>query len=389
MSRRAAFLPYQPRSILNKARRPDHWFWTRYSAHPYVGCQHGCEFCYCREQKYSPYDDPDDFAHVIKVKENAPDLLRRALQRAPVDLVFTGDYQPAERKFELSRRLLEVCRDLGFPVFVLERSPFVLRDLDLLQDINAGAPSIVAFSILSTPEAPSYQRVHALERLAPAAEKRFAAMARVAAAGILTGACLMPILPGISDDEATLESVIRWTADHGGKFVLAGSLTLSDQQRDYFLNVLHDRFPELLSLYRSAYPPGSYAPTAGRGLDAARRVRELCQKHGIADRIPRPVLPGDKRALNKRIVERLAHQVYTMELEGQPGHRIWAQRKAAWAIEDLEQNIGLVYRRMGLKGLQTIPGVGPALARVIEPWITAETLGGSAGPGVRERSESP
>ena len=64
-----------------------------------------------------------------------------------------------------------------------------------------------------------------------------------------------------------------------------------------------------------------------------------------------------------------------MELEGQPGHRIWAQRKAAWAIEDLEQNIGLVYRRMGLKGLQTIPGVGPALARVIEPWIADEATG--------------
>ncbi len=372
MARRAAFIPYEPRSILNKARRPDHWFWTRYSVHPYVGCQHGCDFCYCREQKYSPYDAPDDFAYVIKVKENAPDLLRRALQRAPRDLVFTGDYQPAERKFQLSRRLLEVCRDLRFPVFVLERSPLVLRDLDLLREVNAAAPSIVAFSVLSTPDSPSYERVSALERLAPAAEKRFAAMARFAEAGILTGTCLMPILPGVADDETTLEAVVRWTADHGGKFVLAGSLTLADQQRDYFFNVLHDRFPELLGLFRSIYPPGSYAPSGGRGLDVGRRVRELCRKHGLPDRIPRPALPDDKRALNKRIVERLADQAYTLELERQPGHRVWALRKAAWAIEDLEQNIGLVYRRMGLKGLQTIPGVGPSLARTIELWIGAE-----------------
>ena len=133
MARRTTFVPYTPRTILNKARRADSWFWTRYSAYPYIGCQHGCAFCYCRERKYSPYEDPEDFAHVIKVKENAPELLRRALGRVPIDTVFTGDYQPAERKFEVSKRMLQVCRDLGFPVFVLERSPLVLRDLELLQ----------------------------------------------------------------------------------------------------------------------------------------------------------------------------------------------------------------------------------------------------------------
>jgi Sulfatase-modifying factor enzyme 1 len=67
---------------------------------------------------------------VIKVKENAPDLLRRALSRVPVDAIATGDYQAAEKKFEVSRRMLEVCLELGFPVSVLERSPLVLRDLD-------------------------------------------------------------------------------------------------------------------------------------------------------------------------------------------------------------------------------------------------------------------
>ena len=95
MSRRTKFLLYRPKTILNKHKRADHWFWTRYSAYPYLGCQHGCEFCYCREQKYSPYDDADDFAYLIKVKENAPILLRKALVRAEIDLIFIGDYQPA------------------------------------------------------------------------------------------------------------------------------------------------------------------------------------------------------------------------------------------------------------------------------------------------------
>ena len=163
MKRRTRFVPYRPKSILNKGKRPDHFFWARYSAYPYTGCQHGCEFCYCRERKYYPYDDVNDFATLIRVKENAPSLLRRALSRVPVGVVFTGDYQPAERKYRLSRQMLEVCHELGFPVMVLERSPLVLRDLDLLQQINERATSVVAFSIISTPDSPDHERVRQLE----------------------------------------------------------------------------------------------------------------------------------------------------------------------------------------------------------------------------------
>src|SRR5512136_3264496 len=182
MSRRAVFLPYRPKTILNKGKRADHWFWTRYSAYPYLGCQHGCEFCYCREQKYAPHDDPLDFPYVIKVKENAPRLLRRALSRAPVDTIGLGDYQPAERKFGLTRQMLEVCAELGFPVFVLSRSPLVLRDLDLLQAINERARAAVSFSAISTPDSASYARVRRMENLAPAMEKRFEAMEKIAQA---------------------------------------------------------------------------------------------------------------------------------------------------------------------------------------------------------------
>jgi DNA repair photolyase len=366
MGRRATFVPYRPKTILNKHKRADHWFWTRYSAYPYIGCQHGCEFCYCREEKYYPYKDVNDFAYVIKVKENAPDLLRRALSRAPVDLVFTGDYQPVERKFQLSRQMLEVCYSLGFPVFVLERSPLVLRDLDLLQAIKARSTAVVAFSILSTPDSPGYERVRQMERLAPRLERRFAAMEEIAQAGILTGTCMMPVLPGVSDDDATLDDVVRWTADHGGKFILAGGLTLADQQRDYFLGVLRERFPDLLGFYQAQYPEGSYGPGHGRWRKVALKIKDLCEKYGISDRIPRPIIPGSKRALNKRIVEVLAEQLYCMELNGESSQRLWAYRKAAWAIEDLKQDVGLVYRRMGVKGLTSIENVGPRMAREVE-----------------------
>ncbi|HTX78590.1 MAG TPA: radical SAM protein, partial [Longilinea sp.] len=347
----------------------DHWFWTRYSAYPYIGCQHGCEFCYCRERHYCPYDDYHDFPYVIKVKENAPELLRKGLSRAPVDVVFTGDYQPLERRFEISRKMLEVCHDLGFPVFVLERSPLVLRDLDLLTAINKRARAVVAFSVIYTPDSPQAERICQMEHLAPTPDKRFAAMEKLAAAGIQTGTCLMPVLPGLCDNKANLEAVIRWTADHGGQFVLASGLTLADQQRDYFFGVLEQRFPDLLDLYRRIYPTGSYGASGNTWQKTALLIRELCERYGIRDRVPRPIIPGDKRALNKRIVEVLANRVHTMELENQTASRVWAYRKAAWAVEDLEQDIRLVYSQLGIKGLQSIPDIGPGLAPVVEKLI--------------------
>ena len=371
MARRAQFESYRPKTILNKHKRPDHWFWVRYTAYPYKGCQHGCEFCYCREEKYYPFDDPADFAFRIQPKENAPDLLRRALARAPVDLIGTGDYQPAERKYELSRRMLEICLELGFPVSILERSPLVLRDLDLIQEINDRATAVVFFSIISTPDSAGYKTVHQMERLAPPPEKRFAAMEELARAGILTGTCMMPILPGLCDDDASLQYVVKWTAEHGGQFVMAGGLTLADQQRDFFLGVLADRFPDLLEPYQALYPPNSYGPIRSNWQSTALRLRELCEQYGISDRMPRPIIPGDKRTLNKLVVEALANQTYYMELNDEPKHRVWAYRRAAWAIEDTPQDLGLIYRQMGLKGLESIQNVGPKMALVVESLLKA------------------
>jgi DNA repair photolyase len=311
------------------------------------------------------YEQLDEYAHLITIKENAPQLLRKALSRVPVDMVFTADYQPAERKFKLSRQMLEVCHELGFPVFVLTRSPLVTRDLDLLQSINQRTNAVVAFSIIATPESSGYASVSKLEGLAPKAERRFAAMEQIASVGILTGTVAMPLLPGLCEDETNLQLLAKWTAEHGGRFVLAGGLTLADQQKAFFLNVLRQSHPELMPLYTRLYPPGSYAqalPWRQTGMV----IHEACQKYHISDRIPRPIIPGEKRALNKRIVENLAYSLHMLELDNASLSKIWAYRKAAWAVEDLEQDIALVYRSMGRKGLESNPNVTPVMAGEIE-----------------------
>jgi len=381
MSQRTQFVSYQPKTILNKGKRADHWFWTRYSAYPYLGCQHGCVFCYCRERKYNPhkpqdtnvvYDmEADEFSHLIKIKENAPQLLRKALGRVPVDMVFIGDYQPAERKFKLSRQMLEVCLELRFPVFVLTRSPLVLRDLDLFEAINQRSRAVVGFSIISAPDSPGYMHTSQMEGLAPTADKRFKAMEEFAKVGILTGTVAMPLLPGLCDDDRNLEALALWTSRHGGKFILGGGLTLADQQKEFFMRVLRQNHPDMLSLYTRLYPAGSYSqaqPWRKVGL----RIREYCQREKISDRMPRPVIPGEKRYINKRIVEHLANKLYTLELENGNPNRIWSYRKTAWAVEDLEQDIGLVYHTMGAKGLESIPNVNAQIAKEIEPLLRSD-----------------
>ena len=155
-------------------------------------------------------------------------------------------------------------------------------------------------------------------------------------------------------------------------------MTLADQQRDYFFGVLRERFPDLVALYEHLYPKGSYGAIGQPWPVTGRRIRELCREAGISDRMPRPIIPGEKRGLNKRIVEKLANQAYELELDEAPAQRVWAYRKAAWAVEDIEQDIDLVYRTMGLRGLQSIRDVGPEMAGEIERLLDIPVLGGAA-----------
>ena len=159
--------------------------------------------------------------------------------------------------------------------------------------------------------------------------------------------CGDALLPGLCDDDQNLRALAKWTAGHGGKFILGAGLTLADQQKEFFMRVLCNRTnPDLLPLYTRLYPSGSYAQ-AQPWRQVGLRLRDYCQQEGISDRMPRPVIPGEKRSLNKRIVEQLASKLYTLELENANPSRIWAYRKAAWAVEDLEQDIGLIYQQHG------------------------------------------
>ena len=148
----------------------------------------------------------------------------------PPDVVACGDWQqPAEDRYGLSRAMLEVVLELGVPLFVVERSPLLTRDLDLLRPINQSAWVGVVYSISNLDQ----ELKLAFELRSPGLRRRLQAMQQLAQAGILVGTSLMPVIPGVGDDRWHLEQTVQATRDHGGSFVLAGGLTMEGLDRVY------------------------------------------------------------------------------------------------------------------------------------------------------------
>ncbi|MGD2077978.1 MAG: hypothetical protein PVH18_06320 [Chloroflexota bacterium] len=371
------FRPYETKKIVNVHKHVDGpWFWGKYTAHPYLGCRSGCEFCYLRGSRYLGRRDPETFDSLIQVKINAVERLRKEIARLEPDIISCGDWQqPAEDRFRLSRGMLQVVHEFNFPLFIVERSPLLTRDLDLLIQINQESWVGVVYSISSLD--PAVKR--AFEPRSPGVKRRLGAIARLASAGITVGASLMPILPYAGDDEASLEALIKAVKDHGGTFVMAGGLTMDGIQARRTLSAAHRYDSALVERWRKLYrwPVGaepSYGPPPAYNARLGLLVRDLCARHDLADRMPRYIRPGPL-AVNKRVAERLFIRTYDLELEQAPSQRIWAYRKAAWAVDELSDSIFERYRLGGQAELLRIAGLGESITTQIAQWLAEESSG--------------
>ncbi|MGH7495458.1 MAG: hypothetical protein ACREOO_24125, partial [bacterium] len=360
---RLEFQEYQPRKIVNVHRHVDPWFWNRYSAHPYVGCRSGCEFCYLRGGRYLGRRDPNTFDTLIQVKTNAAELLRRELARLNPEVISCGDWQqPAEDRYHLSRAMLEVVYDCNFPLFIVERSPLLIRDLDLLAAINQRTWVGVVLSY-SNVDAKLKQ---AFEPRSPGIKRRLQTMERLAQAGILVGASLMPIIPFAGDDESHLLDAVRATKEYGGKFVLGGGLTMAGVQAERTLAAAERLHPSSSSRWLELYGRNengelNYGPPRAYNARIGVRIRELCTRFNLADRMPR--FAGDGAlAINKRLAEKLFLKMFDLELAQASPQRIWAYRKAAWSVDELPESLGMIYEAQGEAGLRKLPSVIPGIA---------------------------
>jgi DNA repair photolyase len=367
------FREYHPRKIVNRHKHVDSWFWTKYSAHPYIGCRSGCEFCYLRGGQYLGRRDPDTFDTLIQVKMNAAELLRRELPRLEKDVLACGDWQqPAEDRYRLSRQMLEAVCEAGFPLFIVERSPLLTRDLDLLADIHqrSHVSVVISFSNLD----PALKR--AFEPRSPGLKRRLEMMSTLAQAGLLVGMSLMPVIPFVGDDVSHLEEAVRMTKDHGGAFVLVGGMTMEGVQAERTLAAAARLDPALEGHWRELFRwpeggrPANYGPPRAYQARLGNLVRELCAKHGLRDRMPRYIAPGPLAA-NKRLAEQLFLRTYDLELEQADESRLWAYRKAAWLVDEMTDDIAALYHQHGQPGLRRLPGIGQGLAGEMARWLQA------------------
>lgn len=248
------------RSALNRessGRMPFAW-----TINPYRGCEFGCKYCYARyTHEFMEMWDGKDFERKIYAKEAAPELLRAELRQAkdkglPIALgTATDPYQPAEKQFEVTKRMLEVFLEFGGLDFsITTKSVLILRDLELLVRISARHRFSVHLTITTTDE----RLARLLEPKAPPPAKRLEAVKQLSEAGIRVGVNAMPILPGLNDSDKALDVLAQAARRAGASFLYGNILFLTPSAMKEFLPFLQEEFPRLAKRYRKLYAHSAY-----------------------------------------------------------------------------------------------------------------------------------
>ena len=237
------FLNDHAKSILFKNDSPD--IPTAYSLNMYRGCEHGCAYCRARPyHEYLGFNAGIDFESKIMVKHDAPQLLRKAFENPkwePQSIMMSGNtdcYQPAERKYQLTRQLLEVFLEYRNPVSMLTKNALILRDLDLLKEL--ASQNLVSTLISVTSLDPDLRRK--LEPRTSTAKMKLKAMEGLAKAGVPIGVMVGPIIPGLNDNE--VPNILKQSSDAGATFVAHTILRLPYAVKPIFVDWLEKNFPE-------------------------------------------------------------------------------------------------------------------------------------------------
>lgn len=283
------------RSLLNRcvSNRGLPFTWT---INPYRGCEFACKYCYARyTHEFMEMRDGTEFEQKIYVKQHTAELLRHDLRRVkPGEAIALGTatdpYQPAERRYEVTRGILEeFARHRGFELGIVTKSDFIVRDLDLLRDVARHN----ALSIHITVTTMNVGLARILEPRAPRPDLRIDAVRELSQAGINVGVSASPVLPGITDSPASLEDVVRTAASAGARHIFAGPLFLKPCSAAIFLPFLEREFPHLVENYRQRYRDRAFLPPS-YGKRIAQLVTHFRQKYGIKRADPRGAMYTNK-----------------------------------------------------------------------------------------------
>ncbi|UCE20348.1 MAG: radical SAM protein [Gemmatimonadota bacterium] len=259
------------RSILSRSKIPD----VDYAINPYVGCGHGCVYCYAVFMKrFTDHREP--WGQFVDIKRNGPQQLLRDLKRAKSGQILlssvTDPYQPAEKRYGITRDCLEVLHQVRLPVSILTKSILVLRDLDLLERMKSVD---VGLTITTLNEE---VRRNFEPRSSPV-EDRFNAIRRLASEGVPTWIFFGPVLPHFSDGEDVLEEFFQRAEACGAQYVYVDRMNLYPNVWERVQAVLKRRYPKVMDYYRKVREDrDSYSEfLRGRIRKAIRRCSIQCR----------------------------------------------------------------------------------------------------------------
>jgi len=282
------------KTVLNRHKKRDDWFLDDYSLNPYQLCEINCIYCYIRGSRYGGNSEDG-----LSAKINAPSILemelRRRFRKKEYGFIAlssaTEPWMGIEKRYGLTRRCLEMIAKYRFPVHCLTKSTLILRDLDLLNEIDKNAiipndlkkinrGTLITFS-LSTLD----RRIARIfEPSAPKPEERLETLQKVKEAGFYAGIAYIPVLPFISDSDENLEEMVKTAREFDVDYIFAGALTLYGAGKEIYYRVLERNFPELVPEYRKLFRIFNQPPTKYQK-ELERRVREFCEKYGVKYRI--------------------------------------------------------------------------------------------------------
>ncbi len=276
------FYEIQARSLINRvpsaSRLPFQW-----TINPYRGCTHACKYCFARNtHTYLDLDAGRDFDTRVIVKVNAGSVLRRELAaprwtREHIAMGTNVDcYQRAEGRYQLMREILAALRDFANPFSILTKGTLILRDLDLLEQAAEVTEVAISMSIGFVDE----RLWRAVEPGTPSPRRRLEVVRRLTDAGFAVGVLVAPILPGLCDDDESIDKTVSALARAGARSATPIILHLRPGAREWYLGWLGRARPDLLPRYRELYRGGSYA-AKGYQQDVSDRVRAAAGRHRI------------------------------------------------------------------------------------------------------------
>ena len=267
----------QAKTILSKVKYGDDWYGVDYNMNLYRGCSHGCIYCDSRSSCYHI----DDF-DVPKGKENALAILDKDLsgkkKKGIVGIGSMSDtYNPQEKQHEQTRGALKLISKCGFGVSIDTKSDLILRDLDLLKEINAKNNVIIKLTITT----PHDDLSRIIEPRVCVSSRRFEVIKTLNENGIFAGIMMNPVLPFITDKEEDIRELVRLAYENKARFIHSYmGMTLRENQRDYYYDKLDEHFPGLKEKYVRYYKDSYMCPIP----DCDRLYRMFaaeCDRYGM------------------------------------------------------------------------------------------------------------